>query len=193
MRRRAGLFGVSVSLFLVGACQAQQPPAPEYRPATTIRDIMGSMVDPNADILWDSVATIINASGVEEKQPRTDEEWATIRRSAIQVVEATNLLLIPSRRVARPGEKAVDPVFELEPDQIQKMIDDDRMTWVNFVGALYEQAKAGLDAIDAKDAQTLMAVGEKLDDACENCHLKYWYPEEKAAEAAAAEAAAQGK
>ena len=31
-------------------------------------------------------------------------------------------------------------------------------------------------AIDAKDAMALSASGEGLDIACENCHLKYWYP-----------------
>jgi hypothetical protein len=33
-----------------------------------------------------------------------------------------------------------------------------------------------LDAIDAKDPQRLFDVGGEIDEACEACHLVYWYP-----------------
>src|SRR6058998_1516593 len=106
MRTFLGLFVLGGSLCLIGACRAQQPP--EYRPTATVKDIMDSIVDPSADVLWDSVVTIVSAAGIEEKRPRTEEEWLTVRRSAVQLIEATNLLLIPGRHVARPGERAED-------------------------------------------------------------------------------------
>jgi hypothetical protein len=33
-----------------------------------------------------------------------------------------------------------------------------------------------LDAIDAKDSARLFEVGGEIDEACEACHLVYWYP-----------------
>ena len=33
-----------------------------------------------------------------------------------------------------------------------------------------------LAAIDKKDADALSDAGETIDEACEQCHLKYWYP-----------------
>ena len=33
-----------------------------------------------------------------------------------------------------------------------------------------------LDAIDAKDPNRLLEVGGEIDEACEACHLVYWYP-----------------
>ena len=36
-----------------------------------------------------------------------------------------------------------------------------------------------LKAIEAKDAQGLWDAGGKIDMACENCHLKYWYPNQE--------------
>ena len=76
---------------------------------------MDSMVDPNADYIWESVATIVTAAGTEERQPRTDEDWITLRRRAIPLIEATNLLQMPGRHVAKPGEKSENPGIELEP------------------------------------------------------------------------------
>ena len=73
MRSPAWLFCLGVSLLLAAACQTRQP-QPEYRTTATIKDIMDSMVDPNADFLWESVATIVTTAGTEERAPRTDEE-----------------------------------------------------------------------------------------------------------------------
>ena len=69
----------ALGLFLAVACRAQQPPpatpSPQegYRPTATIKAIMDSLVDPSADVLCESVATVITRAGTEERQPRTDE------------------------------------------------------------------------------------------------------------------------
>jgi hypothetical protein len=141
------------------------------------------MVDPSADVLWDSVETIISAAGVEEKRPSTDEEWLNVRRHAVQLIEATNLLLIPDRHVARPGEKAEDPKVELGPEEIETLINGDRRAWIDFAHGLHDAAVPALKAIDAKNADGLFDAGGKIDTACENCHLRYWYPPSKQAAA----------
>jgi hypothetical protein len=179
MRMRAfhWLFLVGASLLVAAACSrpSTQRESP-FRPTSTIKDLMDSMVDPSADVLWDSVATIVSASGTEEKAPRTDEDWAKVRHSAITLVEATNLLLMDGRRVARPGEKAENPKVELGPEEIEAVIGQDRQAFINFAHALNDAAMAALKGIDAKDVKGLFNAGEAIDTACENCHLKYWYP-----------------
>ena len=177
------LFLVSVSLFLVAACssQPQQPPPAAraeamFRPTSTIKDIMDSMVDPSADYLWDSVATIITKQGIDERRPRTDEDWKKVRRAAVTLVEATNLLVMDGRKVARPGEKSENPGIELSPEAIRRVMDDDPATLVSLAHALHDAGTKALAAIDAKNADALSDAGETIDNACENCHLKYWYP-----------------
>ena len=49
---------------------------------------------------------------------------------------------------------------------------------------LHEAATKTFEKIEAKDADGLLDVGDQLDKACENCHLKYWYPNEKRPDAA---------
>jgi len=34
--------------------------------------------------------------------------------------------------------------------------------------------------VKRRDVKELWDAGENLDQACENCHLEYWYPGEKA-------------
>ncbi|PWT85811.1 MAG: hypothetical protein C5B57_02205 [Blastocatellia bacterium] len=184
MRRTQWLFAAAVVLFIVAACNRAKPAESQLRPTATIKDIMDSMVDPSADFLWDSVATIVSAAGTEERRPRTDEEWKNVHRRAIELLEATNLLLLEGRHVAKSGEKSENPEVELQPEQIEKLINADRVAWVNFAHGLHDAAMPALKATEVRDAEALLDAGEKIDTACENCHLKYWYPPNEQAEKA---------
>jgi len=185
MRRFLCLLLVGGSVFVVVACNRAQPPAQsQFRPSATIKDIMDSMVDPSADALWESVATIVSAAGTEERRPRTDEDWLKVRREAITLIEATNLLIMDGRHVSKPGEKSENPGIELEPAEMEVLINQDRESFIKFAHALNDASVLALKAIDAKDATGLLDSGEGIDTACENCHLKYWYPLDKQAEKA---------
>jgi hypothetical protein len=181
MRKILAVLSLSALLVIVGFCRASQPTQSDYRPTSTIKDIMDSMLDENADAVWDAVATEVTLSGTEQKAPKTDEEWKNVRRHAIPILEATNLLLIPGRKVARPGEKAASPKVELPPEQIQVLIDQDRDAFVKLAHGLHDAMTAAIKAIDDKNPDALFDAGDGIDKACENCHLKYWYPGKQAA------------
>jgi hypothetical protein len=176
---RAYLLVVAASVLLVlGGCNAA---APEYVPTGTVRDLMDSFVDPSADFIWKSISTVITAKGTETKFPRTDEEWKEVRNRAIALVEVTNLLLVPNRHVARPGEKSANPGDEREPEEIETMIKNDRATFESRVGGLRDAAMKALSAIESKDLNALGEAAGGLDNACEQCHKIYWYGKSKGA------------
>jgi cytochrome c556 len=135
---------------------------------------MDGQIDPAADALWDSVAYIASTSGVEDRQPRTEAQWRAVRAQALKLIEGTDLLAMPGRRVAVGST----PVGEGEstPTEIQRRIDANRAAFVQFAGALRQTGLQALAAIDARDAQALLAAGSQIDEACESCHLVYWYP-----------------
>ena len=181
---RAVIFSaVSVLVLTSGACNKREEPAPQpqFRPTATVKDIMTSIVDPESDVLWNAVATIVTLTGTEEREPKTDEEWAAVRRSAVQLVEATNLLRIPGRLVAKHGEKSENPRIELQPETIQRMIAEDPAKWTRLVDGLHDAAVPALEAADAKNAKGLFDAGEHMEHACESCHQQYWYPPKDAA------------
>jgi len=145
---------------------------------------MDSMVDPSADYIFDAVAQIADEHGITEKQPRTDEEWKEVRRRAVQLLEAPNLLVMAGRRAALPHDRSQNPEIELQPEEIQKLIDADHATFVSRARILQDAAQSALQSIDARDAKGLFAAAGELDKACENCHLHYWYPNDERAQAA---------
>ena len=181
-----GVYAVAAAalLFVMAACSSSKP-APAagsesaFRLSTTIKEIMDSVVDPNADVLWESVSTTVNREGTFEKKPTTDEDWKTVRRSAVALVEATNLLVMDGRKIAPDGHKSEFPGIELEPGEMQKIKDADQAAWVQYAHGLHDKAMVALKAIDEKSVQGLMDAGEAIDEACENCHKHYWYPDQK--------------
>ena len=179
-----------VVAIMAPACQRSQgqagqqasDAAPVYMPDATVKDLMQSIIDPSADIVWLSVKYEANRSGAVDYAPKTDEEWANVRHGAIALAEAANLLLIPGRHVARPGEASEVPGIELEPAEMEKMIVADRPTWNARAKALHDATMNTLRAIEAHDPVKVFESGAAIDEACENCHTHYWYPNEKVPE-----------
>jgi len=147
---------------------------------------MQSMVEPKADTLWNAVSTEVTSKGPVTKAPKTEDEWAHVRHEAVTLSEAMNLIQMMGRKVAKPSEQAKDPKVELTPDQIEKLIGEDRASFARMAKALQDSVAVAIKAIDAKDADTLSNAGGGIDTACETCHKKYCYPNEDKAAAPAA-------
>lgn len=180
----AKVLATLIAAGLLSACNKSPPPAPAakeaspLRPTAGIQDIMAGMITPSADYLWQSVSTTVTQEGVEEKQPRTDEEWNEVRRHAIILTESANLLLLEGRHVVRDGRQLDDhgTPGNLTAEQVTEAIAKDRATFVAFSQALHDVGATAIKAADEKDVKAIMTAGETLDTVCESCHLKFWYP-----------------
>ena len=72
-------------------------------------DLMSTVVDPAADVYWDAVGWIIDASGTTEIRPESPEEWEAVRNAAYQVAESGNLMMMRGRAVDEPEWTAFLP------------------------------------------------------------------------------------
>jgi hypothetical protein len=159
MRIANWLFLVSAALFISGIgfiiasgrtsqVEAAAPPAPALPPVATVKQIMAGIVMPSAASIWDSVSTIVDAKGVQENQPRTDEEWARVGANAAALIESANMLLI--------GNRAVD-----------------QGDWVKMAKAMADAGQTALTATTDKNPEGILAAGETINQTCDNCHQKY--------------------
>jgi hypothetical protein len=129
------------------ACEAP-PPAPPYNTTLEFKQVMEWVLDPAADVIWDSVKTIITEKGTKEIAPSKDAEWDAVRNAAATLIEAGNLLMIQGR--AR-----------------------DQKEWIAAAHRLSEAANGAMKAAQAKNTEAVFAEGGKLYEACRGCHLKY--------------------
>lgn len=131
-----------------GQASTPAPAATVTTPVASVRQIMSGIVAPAATVVFESVSTTVSARGVEEKAPGSDLEWAYVGTNGASLVEAGNLLLM--------GRRAVDQ--------------DD---WVKMSHALMDAGQQVLKAAEAKDAEGILAAGEKVNMACDACHMRY--------------------
>jgi hypothetical protein len=148
------------------------------QPTASILDLMLDPIDSSADFLWDAVATVSTRTGVEEHHPRTDAEWKVVHGKALLLIEAANLLVVEGRKVARPGQQLDEPggQGDFTPEQAQAAIDEDRAGFVTFARALQLASGDLLAAIEKRDVDAYLQAGGALDEACEACHTRFWYP-----------------
>jgi hypothetical protein len=189
-------------LLLTSACSSSTPPstssqksgtpAPtashpqelwgDIKPAVSVKELMHDMLDPASDFIFDSVSATVTKQGVVEHLPKTDEDWNKIRMGAVTLAEGAYLLKIP-RPFAPTGDvnNSTGPEpMELSPDQIKAKLLADPVLWNAKIEALRNVGLEVIEIVRKRDTNELWDAAENLDEACENCHLEYWYPGQKA-------------
>ena len=143
---RACIAVVAAATFTL-SCTPSAPPSP-YKPVATVMELMEGTVQPAAEAYWESVSTTISAAGIEEKYPKTDEEWEHVWGGAMTIAESGNLLMMPSR------------------------VKDDP-EWMRLSTALVDIGVEAAKAARTRNPETVLEVGEKVYNVCTECHMKY--------------------
>lgn len=157
------------------AGKAGKTSASSFKVFATIQELMDSTVDPAADGVWDSVAVISSRAGVEKREPHTAEEWQEVRRHAVTLLESMNLVVMNGRHAAPTG--AQPKLGELPPERIDALIQQNKDSFAAFADDVRSRALEALAAIDKKDVKALVVAGGNIDQACEGCHVTFWYPD----------------
>jgi hypothetical protein len=186
-RRRVSTIAVAVAgAIVVSGCSAkpeatQPPPAPVFMPVLSVKELMENIVDPQADYVFDAVGSDISAKGIVDITPTTDEDWTKIQRGAYVLAESSNLLKM-TRKMAPDGVGNVEPGGpELTPAQIEAKVKENPALWNSHADTLRTEALKVVDIVKARDAGKLLGAGSAIDQACEACHLDFWYPGDRAA------------
>ena len=130
---------------------APAPPPVPFKPVVDTRLLMEAMIDPQADVIWQSVKTVVTTAGTTELRPRTDAEWAQVLHAAASVTEAGNLLMMAPRARDNGG-------------------------WMKAAQALVDGGSHALRAAKAKNPDMLFDAGAVLYEACNACHRQYHWP-----------------
>ena len=177
-----------------------QPPPPavpallgDMTPVVSVRELMAGMIDPLSDYIFDAVRWDVTPKGIVEYKPTTDEDWEKVRIGAITIAEGIYLLKVP-REMTPPGDvnnSTGENPPELSPTQIKEKIAADPVLWDAKIQAMRNAALEVIEIVKKRDVDALFQAGGDLDEACEGCHLEYWYPGDKKAVAEYAAARAR--
>ncbi|WP_162785432.1 cytochrome c [Polynucleobacter necessarius] len=141
-------FKIFALLICVSPLLGCVPKIPQTKTSLSLKQLMEWVIDPNADVLWDSVKTISNAQGTIEIYPKTDAQWESVRNSAAVLAESGNLLMIEGRA-------------------------KDNQLWAAYAKQLSKAAEEALKAAQNKNKDDLFDAGGNIYNACKSCHDKY--------------------
>lgn len=148
----------ATAIVLLGGCNQSEPAAPEQ----TIQQLMADVVQPTAEVYWESVQYISDEQGQHEIVPETDEDWQRTRDAATKLGELGALLKTPAYSEGR-GED-----------------------WIEFSNSLIEVSKLAEQAADERSVDKVFEVGGTIYNVCSTCHQVYppaeGLPEDAAAE-----------
>ena len=188
----AGCSLVTAGLLVAGCSSPQQatPAAPppstqplwgDMKSVVSVKELMRDLLDPLADNIFDAVGEEWSHDRRVERSPKTDADWDKIRMGAVAMAEGAYLLKVP-RPFAPAGDNnnstGPEPM-ELSPAQIAAKREKDPVLWDAKIEALRNVGLQVLEIVKRKDVTELWDAAENLDEACENCHLEYWYPGQK--------------
>jgi hypothetical protein len=150
----------------------------DLKPIVSVKELMRDMIDPASDFIFDAVKVEIGKTGTVETVPKTEKDWEKIRIGAVTLAEGVYLLKIP-RPFTPPGDQnntSGEHPTELTPAQIQAKLEADPVLWNAKIEALRNVGLEVMEIVKKKDVKELWDAGDNLDQACESCHLQYWYP-----------------
>jgi hypothetical protein len=166
--------------------RAPELPAPklwgDLKPVVSVKELMRDMIDPASDYIFDAVKVEIGRKGTVETVPKTDKDWDRIRIGAVTIAEGVYLLKIPRPFTPQGDEnnsKGPSPT-ELSPAQITAKLEADPVLWNAKIEALRNVGLEVIEIVNKRNVKELWDAGDNLDQACESCHLQYWYPGDKA-------------
>ena len=143
-----------VIFFGLSTCSNDQsePPAlandVTYNTQLNVQQIMGLVLEPASDVLWDSAGWVMDAAGYEDLYPTTDEGWEYVRAQAAIVVESGNMLALPGRAE-----------------------DDD--AWMIYSEGLSDAGILAMEAAAEQNEEDFFQAGAQLYSVCTACHQAY--------------------
>ena len=192
MRTFFGLSVLGLSVFLTTVTIAQQPavkkapaaarPATSGAPYKCRRDREGHHGFPDRSVLEGDLRRGLGRRGADRHRAEGAEE----RRGVGQRPESR-----PAPRGRREPPHDERPPHrerlrqttakdgELPPDEIEKLVAKDRASWIRLAQKFSDAAQVALKAANGKSADGISDADEGIDGACENCHLKFWYPDQE--------------
>ena len=96
-------------------------------------------------------AMMVIPAGVEERAPKTDDEWQSVEANARILADAAKLMIVSPRH---HGDRE----------------------WIVLSTALVDAATIAETAARRRDASGVFAAGEGIYATCDGCHRKYPLP-----------------
>lgn len=171
VRLGTALLGTAL-LFVAGAQAADKP--------LFLLPLMKDVIAPQAQALWDVGNRAYDDDGTPDVSHLSAADWTKLTNAAKAMKAASQAMAnAPGIHIAPAGAQLQDQDApgQATAKQIQAFIDANPSDFADRARALVDVSDAFLKASQAKHVPTLADASGRLDEVCEACHVRYWYPQ----------------
>jgi hypothetical protein len=182
MKVKVSWLVLTASLAVVAACSSQKEEAPAQE-QPTLHEVMKNEIDLHADELWEISNPALGDNAHLDPARMNDELWGKIEQRAAALQQAAlDLAKLDPIVVVKPGVKIADEgvPYGDTGEEVQANVDKDPQKLRDFANALAVHAGDIASAAKRRDTERAGLLIGELDGVCEDCHLEYWYPSQKA-------------
>jgi hypothetical protein len=162
---------------LVAAYEVHSAAAP-----ADVYDLMKNVVAVQTQVIWDVSNEAQDDQGNPDASKMTAADWNKIIAAAGKVKQASETLAKADHVIAAaPGVKIEGEGNEgvAGAKQVQAALDKNPAEFRTRSTALATSMDQIVAAAKAKNATQVFEVSGILDQVCEDCHQKFWYPGQK--------------
>lgn len=143
-----------------------------------VRPLMQGGVNTAVNELWDIGNNAMNDTGGIDPAQMDDEKWARLENAAT-LLESESRKMAEAQIIhaALPGEGSVVEPGAYSMADVQSYLDADPQAFRLLASAMATHSGKIAAAAKARDAETAGQLVGEVDQVCEACHAKYWYPE----------------
>jgi cytochrome c556 len=147
-----------------------------------VHDLMKNVVAVQTQVIWDVSNAAQDDQGNPDASKMTAADWNKIVAAAGKVKQASQTLAQADHVIAAaPGVKIEGEGNEgvAGAQQVQAAIDKNPAEFRTRSQALATSMDQIVAAAKAKNAAKVFEVSGVLDQVCEDCHQRFWYPGQK--------------
>ncbi|MCB5426603.1 cytochrome c [Altererythrobacter sp. CC-YST694] len=143
-----------------------------------VRGAMQQEINAATNELWDVGNNAMNDSGGLDPAQMDEAKWARLEKAALALkLEADKMATAGTIRAAAPGQEKVEEPGAYSMEDVQSYIDANPQSFRDFAAGLAKHAQAIAETAKARDAENAGLLVGEIDQVCEACHAKYWYPQ----------------
>src|SRR5690242_15222359 len=177
---------MKTTLFLLGGtlmfASAHGGNAAPAAAAPNLHDLMKTVVAVQTQVIWDVGNQAQDEQGNPDASKLKATDWGKVVTSGGKVKQAMQTLAQADHVMAAgPGQKldGEGSPGAFGAKQVQAAIDANPKVFRAFAQALIVSMDQIVAAAQTKNAAKLFDVSGRLDQVCEDCHMQFWYPEQK--------------
>ena len=176
MKKVSTAIGVAaMGVVALSACKQEAAATP-----LDVRATMQGQVNPAMLAIWDVGNNALDDNGGIDPAKMDDAKWAQVAENADKIAAAGKDISEASAFVAAAANNSTVGEGEITMAAVQQHIDGNPDGLKQMGAAFADHATRLATAARAKDVKTAGDLISGMDQVCENCHLEYWYPEQKA-------------